>query len=271
MVAAGYKPSVAAGTIAAGGTIGVLVPPSILAIVYGVFSDTPVTQVFLGSISIGLLTAIFYCMTILAISWLRPDIIPSAGAAAETVEGSRRASVLKVLLIAVLIVFIFFGMFSGLFTATEAGAVGALGTIVISLAVRRLTCDVLVQSLPQTMITSTSLFIVGVGATMFTRFLGISGVSGLIASFFANADLGYYHLMTAIVLVYLALGTFMEPFWRHADHPADIPASPEGRRHKLRMVRRSGGEDARNRDDNTTAGPQRVRHQEYGRPIRKFG
>jgi TRAP-type C4-dicarboxylate transport system permease large subunit len=76
MVRAGYAPSIAAGSIAAGGTIGALIPPSILMIIYGVFAETSITKVFLGGIGIGLLTAVSYAIVVLIIAWLRPDIVP---------------------------------------------------------------------------------------------------------------------------------------------------------------------------------------------------
>ncbi|MDH3264252.1 MAG: TRAP transporter large permease subunit, partial [Paracoccaceae bacterium] len=76
MVKAGYSPALAAGAIAAGGTIGALIPPSILMILYGVFAETSITQVFLGGISIGLLTAVSYAVIVLVIAALRPDLVP---------------------------------------------------------------------------------------------------------------------------------------------------------------------------------------------------
>ncbi len=78
MVAAGYRPSIAAGAIAAGGTIGALIPPSILMIIYGVIAETSITKVFVGGFSIGIMTAIAYSVTVLLISWARPDVIPPA-------------------------------------------------------------------------------------------------------------------------------------------------------------------------------------------------
>ena len=76
MVRAGYSPSFATGAMAADGTIGALIPPSILMIVYSVFAETSVIKVFMGGITIGLLTALLYCVVILLISWFRPDIAP---------------------------------------------------------------------------------------------------------------------------------------------------------------------------------------------------
>ena len=209
MVAAGYRPSVACGSIAAGGTIGALIPPSILMIIYGIIAETSVTQVFIGGIGIGLLTAFSYVVVIMMISWLRPDLIPRQSANQK--EGSVKA-LIGIWPTLALIVLVFGGLFSGFFSATEAGAVGALGAVILGIITRGLTRKAVQQSLLETVLTTSSLFIIAVGAAMFTRFLGISGLSGFINSTVAGADLSYAELMFIIVLIYLILGTFMEPF-----------------------------------------------------------
>jgi len=111
-----------------------------------------------------------------------------------------------------LIAIVFGGLFSGFFTATEAGAVGAAGSILISTAVGRLTRTAIRDALLETLTTTTSLLIIGIGAAMFTRFLGLTGLSGFLSAQVQAADIGYGELMFIVVLVYLALGMFMEPF-----------------------------------------------------------
>lgn len=209
MVAAGYRPSIAAGCIAAGGTIGALIPPSILMIIYGVFAETSITQVFLGGVSVGLLTAVSYALVVMAICILRPDVIPRA---APVDRGDAGRALLDVTPVLALVALVLGGLFAGFFTATEAGAVGAAGAIAIAAASGRLTRDVLTQSLTETLMATAALFIIGVGAAMFTRFLGISGLSGFISQAVASADLSFWQLMVVIVVIYLLLGTFMEPF-----------------------------------------------------------
>jgi len=211
MIAAGYRPSFAAGAIAAGGTIGALIPPSILMIIYGVFAETSITQVFIGGIGVGIFTAVSYCLVVFAFCWLRPDIVPRRLDLAATDAGGLQA-VLKTWPLGVLVVLVFGGLFSGYFTATEAGAVGAGGAIILSAVTGRLTATVIRTSLLETLTTCASLFIIGIGASMFTRFLGITGLSSFIGSFVAGADLSYAELMTIIVVIYLMLGMFMEPF-----------------------------------------------------------
>ncbi|HEV7346574.1 MAG TPA: TRAP transporter large permease [Devosia sp.] len=210
MVRAGYKPSFAAGTLAAGGTIGALIPPSILMIIYGVFAETSVTQVFMGGISAGLLTAACYIIVILLVARLRRDVIPAEPEGLEELD--TRKVMLGVWPILVLIALVFGGLFSGLFTATEAGAVGAAGALALVALTGRLNRQVLRQSVLETLGTCASLFIIGVGAVMFTRFLGLSGVAGLISGAVQSYDLNYVQLMVVIVIIYLLLGMFMEPF-----------------------------------------------------------
>lgn len=209
MIKAGYKPSIAAGCIAAGGTIGALIPPSILMIIYGVIAETSIIQVFLGGISVGLLTALSYCIVILVIARTRPDVIPPTS---PLDRPDPWVALRQVAPIVSLIFLVFGGLFSGLFTATQAGAVGAFGTFIVAAAMGRLNRDVIRRSVSETIITTSSLLIIGIGATMFTRFLGVSGVSGLIASFVSDTGMSQFTLLFIIVCIYLALGTFMEPF-----------------------------------------------------------
>jgi tripartite ATP-independent transporter DctM subunit len=210
MVKSGYAPSFATGAIAAGGTIGALIPPSILMIVYGVFAETSVLQVFLGGIVIGLMTATAYSVVVLLTCWLRPDIAPPRPLDADSID--RLDALREIWPVGLLMVIVFGGLFSGLFTTTEAGAIGALGAILIGVVTRRLTWPVFRAAVVETLSVSASLFIVGVGAAMFTRFLGLTGLSGFLTTWVGSADLGYLQLMLTVVIIYLALGMFMEPF-----------------------------------------------------------
>lgn len=210
MVKSGYSASFATGSIAAGGTIGALIPPSILMIVYGVFAETSITKVFVGGITIGIVTAISYAIVVLLTTWLRPDIAPRRPLDADGLDTKK--ALLNIWPVLLLMGIVFGGLFSGLFTATEAGAVGAIGSILIGIATRRMSWAIFRVSMIETLQTSASLFIIGVGAAMFTRFLGLSGLSSFLSSMVAGADLGYVQLMIIVVIIYLVLGMFMEPF-----------------------------------------------------------
>ncbi|MBY5973027.1 TRAP transporter large permease [Pseudooceanicola marinus] len=210
MVKAGYSPSIAAGAIAAGGTIGALIPPSIIMIIYGVFAETSITQVFMGGVTIGIMTAVAYSLVILIGAWIRPDLVPPRPIEGETPPLGK--ALIDTWPVLALIVLVFGGMFSGLFSATEAGAVGAAGALICALLVGRLNWKVLRTSLLETLQTTASLLIIGIGAAMFTRFLGITGLSNFIAAQVSGADLSYYHLMLIVVVIYFLLGMVMEPF-----------------------------------------------------------
>ncbi len=210
MVKAGYAPSIAAGAIAAGGTLGILIPPSILMILYGVFAETSITKVFLGGIGIGVLTAFSYASIVMMIAYLRPDLVPRRPIEDEQI--SAMEAMRRVWPVLALIALVFGGLFSGYFTATEAGAIGAGGAILVSAAVRTLNWEVFKTSLLETLQTTASLLIIGIGAMMFTRFLGITGLSSFIAKQVGAADIGYFQLMFMVVIVYLLLGMVMEPF-----------------------------------------------------------
>lgn len=210
MVKSGYSASFATGSIAAGGTIGALIPPSILMIVYGVFAETSITKVFVGGITIGIVTAISYAIVVLLTTWLRPDIAPRRPLDADGLDAKK--ALLNIWPVLLLMGIVFGGLFSGLFTATEAGAVGAIGSILIGIGTGRMSWAIFRVSMIETLQTSASLFIIGVGAAMFTRFLGLSGLSSFLSSMVAGADLSYVQLMIIVVIIYLVLGMFMEPF-----------------------------------------------------------
>jgi tripartite ATP-independent transporter DctM subunit len=208
MVRAGYNRNFACGTVAAGGTIGALVPPSILLILFGVFAQVSIVKLFLGGIGVGLLTAMVYVIGIVGLSLLRPGMLPTTGSRSSPGEIWRAAR--GTAPVVLLLVCVFGGLFGGVITATEAGAVGAAFVFVIAAFQRRLSLGALRRSVVETVATCGVLLIIGVGATMFTRFLSLSGAGDLISSHVVGLELGYWQLMFAFVVVYLILGTFMD-------------------------------------------------------------
>lgn len=208
MVRAGYDRNIACGTIAAGGTIGALIPPSIIMILYGIFAQVSILKLFVAGIGIGLMTAISYIAVILITSWIRPDLIPRR---LDKVEGpSLGESLVAVWPVLLLIVSLFGGLFGGIFTATEAGGIGAALACLIALLQRRLTWSMFVESTVDTVTTCASIFLIGVGATLFTKFLSISGTGILIADYVNGMELGNFQILFLVVAIYLVLGTFMD-------------------------------------------------------------
>lgn len=209
MMRRGYDTSLATGTVAAAGTIGALIPPSILMIIYGIIAEVPINQLFLGGVSAGLLTAFGYILVIIIRASLQPDLAPRL---TEKVPLSERIQALKEIWPVVLLVIgVFGGLFGGLFTPTEAGAVGAFLSLVIAGLKRSLSWQSFKNALIETLLTSAALFIIAIGASMLTRFLAFSGSGDYLAEFVAAMGANEILLLIGISLIYLVLGMFLEP------------------------------------------------------------
>lgn len=208
MVKAGYDRNFACGTIAAGGTIGALIPPSIMMILYGIFAQVSIIELFLGGFGIGILTALSYIVVIMTVSWFRPDIVPRTLPVVE--RGEIIQSLRNVGPVLLLIVGVFSGLFSGVFTPTEAGAVGASLACLIAVVQGRLSFASFRRAISDTVMTCAALMVIPMGAAMFTRFLAFSGTGDFITGLITGLDLSYVSLMLLIMVIYLLLGTFME-------------------------------------------------------------
>jgi tripartite ATP-independent transporter DctM subunit len=204
-----YDPRLATGTVAVAGTLGALIPPSILLIVFGVIAQVSIKELFLGGIGVGLLTATAYVLVIIVWVKLDPSLAPSID---EHISRRQRFSALaQALPIMLLVVGVLGGLFAGFFTATQAGAVGALLSLVLSVGLRKLTLPEFWRAIVDTLVTCGSLFIVVIGASMLTRFLTLSGVGMVITDVAHLLDAHPVLLLLAIALVYLILGMFLEP------------------------------------------------------------
>ena len=204
-----YDISLATGTVAAAGTIGALIPPSILLILFGIIAEVPISALFLGGIGAGLLTAASYVAVVVIRVKLKPELAPSIS---EEVTWGERFSALKDTWQVILIIIgVFGGLFGGIFTATEAGAVGAAMAILAALMNRSLTWGKLIDAFRETLITSSTLFIIAIGASLLTRFLAVSGAGNYLSDLIGFAGDNPYLLLLIITLIYLVLGMFLEP------------------------------------------------------------
>jgi tripartite ATP-independent transporter DctM subunit len=208
MIKAGYDRNFACGTVAAGGTIGALIPPSILLIMFGLFAQASILELFIGGVGLGLLTAFAYIVVIIVASLLWPDKVPRRLVASGDVGLGRL--LLQMMPLALLIFIVFAGMINGAFTPTEAGAVGAIFASVIALYQRRMTGEVMTRAVIETVITCGRFFIVVIAAHLFTRFISISGAGSWITASVTGLDLGYWPLLLIMTGVYLILGCFLD-------------------------------------------------------------
>lgn len=209
MVRNRYDMSLATGTLAAAGTIGALIPPSILLIIFGVVAQVSISDLFLGGIGAGLATALTYIIVILIRVKLNPELAPPV--TERYTLAQKMASLKETLPLLALVIGVLGGMFAGLFTATQAGAVGALLSFVVAAFNRTLTREAVTRSVTETLTTCGSLFIVIIGASMLTRFLTLTGLGETISGVVTDLNTGPIMLIVGMTLVYLLLGMFLEP------------------------------------------------------------
>ncbi|MEX0405938.1 TRAP transporter large permease [Aquibium sp. LZ166] len=203
-----YDPALATGTLAAAGTIGALIPPSILMIIYGTIAQVSIVKLFAGGVALGLLTAFIYCAVVVVRVLITPELAPRGE------EGDRSGYVSAILdtwPLMLLLAGVFGGLFLGFFTPTEAGAVGAFLSMVVAAAKGSLNFGVLRDTIRETLVTTSAIIIITVGASLFTRLVAVSGISGALETMVATWGLDPITVMLGIGLVYLLLGMFLEP------------------------------------------------------------
>lgn len=204
-----YAPSLSTGTVAAAGTLGALIPPSILLILFGIFAEVNIGKLFLGGIGVGVMTAIAYAALIVIRVKLNPEL---AQPVTERHTLREKIDVLRPTWPLVLIVVVILGgMFAGIFTATEAGAIGAASSILVAFSHGSLTWKVLYDSTIETLSTTGALFIIAIGANLLTRLLSLSGTDEMFTSVIIGFQADPLFLLIGVTLVYLLLGMFLEP------------------------------------------------------------
>lgn len=204
-----YDPGLATGSIAAAGTIGALIPPSILFILFGIIAKVPVGQLFLGGLAVGLLTAAAYSAVIMLRVLRNPQLAPKIE---EEISWKMRFVALGgVWPVLVLIFGVFGGLFAGVFTPTEAGGIGASLSLLIAALKRSISLRGIWTSLMETLTISASIFIIAIGASMLTRFFAYSGAGDEIAQMVDGMGVSPLFLILAIALLYILLGMFLEP------------------------------------------------------------
>jgi len=207
----GYPQSFATGVIAAGGTLGAMLPPSTVLAVYGIITEQDIGKLFIAGIIPGLLAICMYMATIAVIGWTRPKFLPT-GPRSSWPE--RRAALKDIWAPLLLFVFVIGGLY-GLpflprFTPTEAGGVGASGAFLIGLLSRRLDKDGILSSLLQATRTAAAVFTVLIGALLFGYFLTVTQTPQKVTEFLTALGLGRYGVLALIMLMYLVLGCLMD-------------------------------------------------------------
>jgi C4-dicarboxylate transporter DctM subunit len=203
----GYPQSFATGVIAAGGTLGAMLPPSTVLAVYGIITEQDIGKLFIAGVLPGILAAAMYIATVTIIGFVKPDFLPRAPRHSwkERLEGVR--NIWATLL---LFVFVIGGLYGGLFTPTEAGGMGAGGAFVIGVLRGRLDRAEIRRSLLQATRTAAAVFTVLIGALLFGYFLTVTQTPQKVTEFLTGLGVGRYGVLALIMLMYLVLGCLMD-------------------------------------------------------------
>jgi C4-dicarboxylate transporter DctM subunit len=203
----GYSDRLATGAIASGGTLGIMIPPSTIMVIYGVFTETNIGKLFAAGVLPGILGAVLLCLAVRYVTWRDPN----AGPPGERAPWRERwASLKDIWAVAFLFIFVMGGIYGGLFTATEGAGMGAFGAMVFALWRKALTWKTLYAALVESARTSAMLFMILIGALMFADFINITSMPADLKSFVSQFELHPITVVAAICIVYILLGTAME-------------------------------------------------------------
>jgi len=210
MLKRGYDQGLACGTIGASGTLGSLIPPSLVLIFFGIYANVSIGQLFLAGFVPGVLSAAIYIAMIVIRVWLKPDLAGQPVSAEEYRGQSLARALWAVLPLPVLILLVMGTIATGIATPTESGALGAAGAVLLSLLNRRLSLKALRQAFRETAIAFSSIFFIMVGGQLLVRFVALSGISRDLLAFFEAIQGGPLTLILLAVIVYLILGMFID-------------------------------------------------------------
>lgn len=203
----GYDMGLATGTVAAAGSLGILIPPSVIFIVYGILTEQSIGKLFAAGILPGILLCLLFLLTIHLRVMKNPSLAPPGPKSSFRKKFRSFAGILEVLILFALVMG---GIFFGLFTPTEAAAVGAFMTLFIAIVRRQLYWKAFIQSLADTTKISCMIMVIVTGAVIFGHFMAITRIPYLLADYVSSLPLPPHAIIGVIILVYLIGGCFMD-------------------------------------------------------------
>ncbi|RBI70601.1 C4-dicarboxylate ABC transporter permease [Roseovarius sp. TE539] len=202
----GYSDRLATATVAAGGTLGILIPPSIIMVVYGISTETSIGELFAAGVIPGLVGIVGYSLAVRYTLYRHPDAAPDVERASRA---ERRATLRKTWSVAVLFAVVLGGIYAGLFTATEAAGIGASGALVFAI-IRRMPWREFLRILVESAETTAVLFALIIGAKVFAEFVNYSGAHHGVLSFVQDSGFSPAMVMLVICLIYILLGCLLD-------------------------------------------------------------
>ncbi len=215
MMRFGYKPRFAVGVVAGSSVLGMLIPPSVMLIIYALITEQSVADLFTAGIMPGILLSLAYAVAIVSMAVIFPDYVggqDEQSKAAQLAQGTMSPKELfsKTTPVVVLVLLVLGGIYGGLFTPTEAGAVGALGALVTAILKRKLNRTALWSVLVETGHIAASILMLIVAATMYSRMLALSGLPSDLGEWISQADIGLYGILTIYVIILILMGTILD-------------------------------------------------------------
>ena len=202
-----YDTRLSSGTVVTGGTLGTVMPPSVVLIIIGLQTEQSIVKLFLAGIIPAIVLGLLFVVTIFVLCRLYPEFGPAGPKASLREKGKALLGVIEAITIFVLVIG---GLYVGLFTPTEAGAVGVFFTLVVSVAARRLSWKGLMDSIGETLKISCMVFMLVAGAIIFGRFLAVTRLPFLVADFAAALPVPRYAILALVLIIYLIGGCFMD-------------------------------------------------------------
>jgi tripartite ATP-independent transporter DctM subunit len=204
-----YDARLATGALAASGTLGILIPPSVIFIFYGLMTETSIGELFIAGIVPGILTAAMFSVIILVRCLITPSLGPPGPSATWRERWRSTAGLLPILF---LFFFVIGGIYAGIFTPTEAAGVGCAGVLIAAGAKRMLSVRAIARALEETALISAMIFAIIVGGYMFARFLAMTGTTEALVQILVNMELGRVLFLVMLVLLYIVLGAMLDVF-----------------------------------------------------------
>jgi len=202
-----YDDGLAAGVIAAGGSLGILVPPSVIFIIYGIMTEQSIGKLFVAGVLPGILLTLFFVISIVVTTLMNPQLAPRGP---KTEWKDKLASLSGLIDTLILFMMVMGGLFSGLFTPTEAGGMGAFGALIIAMIRQNIRFSGMVQALFETTRISCMIMVIVAGATIFGHFLAITRIPYDIAGWVAGFQMPPFCIMGIIIGVFLIGGCIID-------------------------------------------------------------
>jgi tripartite ATP-independent transporter DctM subunit len=202
-----YDDTLATGTVAAAGTLGILIPPSTVLIIYGILTESSIGKLFIAGILPGILLSIFFAATVALLCWRNPAIGPPGAPTSWKEKLRAMTGIIEALILFLLAIG---GLFGGLFSPTQAGAIGAGGALIIGLARRQLSWRTFIEAGKEGLRTSCMVIFIITGAVIFGHFMAVSRIPFMLADWLGRLPIHPMAIMAVIVFIYFIGGFFMD-------------------------------------------------------------